>query len=102
MSTSARSKCTTVVWRMVLLTESDGFPSPLYGEEPNRDFSVTIVSGYFVFLSVTLLRAMAGARDRNRTGMTVSGPGDFKSPVSTNFTTRATDEFYAKCDPCFF
>lgn len=29
-----------------------------------------------------------GARGRNRTGMT-SRPGDFKSPVSTSFTTRA-------------
>ena len=29
-----------------------------------------------------------GARDRNRTGTAVR-PGDFKSPVSTNSTTRA-------------
>ena len=40
----------------------------------------------------------SGARDRNRTGTTVSGPGDFKSPVSTNFTTRATKTaFYVIC-----
>ena len=31
-----------------------------------------------------------GARDRTRTG-TILRSGDFKSPVSTNFTTRAKD-----------
>ena len=40
-------------------------------------------------LLAILNRFKRGARDRNRTGTTVSGSGDFKSPVSTNFTTRA-------------
>ena len=31
-----------------------------------------------------------GARGRNRTGTAVLGPTDFKSVVSTYFTTRAT------------
>jgi hypothetical protein len=32
-----------------------------------------------------------GARSRNRTGTGVLGPRDFKSLVSTNFTTRAME-----------
>lgn len=34
---------------------------------------------------------MDGARGRNRTGTGVLGPRDFKSLVSTNFTTRAIE-----------
>jgi hypothetical protein len=40
------------------------------------------------FLKLNYIRRY-GARGRNRTGTTGLGSGDFKSPVSTNFTTRA-------------
>jgi hypothetical protein len=35
-----------------------------------------------------------GARGRNRTGMPVLWAADFKSAVSTDFTTRARPEFH--------
>ncbi len=35
------------------------------------------------------LKAVNGARSRNRTGTAGLGPTDFKSVVSTYFTTRA-------------
>ena len=40
-----------------------------------------------------------GARNRNRTGMGCLGPRDFKSLVSTNFTTRATAPIVREMTP---
>ena len=41
-------------------------------------------------LKLLILLHCDGARGRNRTGTAVLGPTDFKSVVSTYFTTRAT------------
>ena len=40
------------------------------------------------------LKAVNGARSRNRTGTAGLGPTDFKSVVSTYFTTRAQTVLY--------
>ena len=40
------------------------------------------------------LESISGARGRNRTGMPVLWAADFKSAVSTDFTTRARPEFH--------
>ena len=40
------------------------------------------------------LESISGARGRNRTGMPVLWAADFKSAVSTDFTTRARPELH--------
>ena len=45
--------------------------------------------GLPVAKEISIKQNISGARDRNRTGTLVLGATDFKSVVSTNFTTRA-------------